>query len=140
MPVFEQVLETYPQQVKVVFKQFPLRNHNYAMKAAQATLAAHQQGKFWEFHDQLFEKHNQLSDQTVEAIRERLALDAERFNTAMQAPETMARIKGDLRDGSKAGVRGTPTVFVNGKLLRDKSFRGMKQAIEEAIRRLPVKG
>lgn len=109
------------------------------MKAAQATLAANQQGKFWEFHDQLFKNYNQLNDQTIEEIRFRLSLNAERFKTAMKAPETISRINGDLRDGINAGVRGTPTVFVNGKLVRDKSFRGLHQAVASAINKLAGK-
>jgi protein-disulfide isomerase len=60
VPLLEQVLEQYPNQVKLVYKNFPLRNHKFAKPAASAALAAGEQGKFWEFHDKLFQNYNQL--------------------------------------------------------------------------------
>jgi protein-disulfide isomerase len=133
VPVLEQVLEQYPQQVKVVFKHFPLRNHKYAFKAAQATMAADKQGKFWEFHDLLFKDYNKLNDQKVTEIRTSLNLNAEQFESDMSDPGIKAQINADLRNGSSAGVRGTPTVFINGKLLRDKSLKGFQRQIAQAI-------
>ena len=133
MPVLEQVLEQYPQQVKVVLKHFPLRNHKYAMKAAQASMAADKQGKFWEFHDQLFQNHNKLNDQKVTEIRTSLNLDADQFQREMSDPAIKAQINADLRNGNSAGVRGTPTVFINGKLLRDKSLKGFQRKIKRAL-------
>ena len=136
MPVLEQLLEKYPRKVKVVFKQFPLRNHAFAVKAAQATIAAHQQGKFWEFHDLLFKQYKQINDKKIEEIRIQLGLDAEQFQKEMTAPHTMAKIRADAGNGSAAGVRGTPTVFINGKLLRDKSLKGFPRAIIGALQAL----
>lgn len=133
MPVLEQVLEQYPQQVKISFKQFPLRSHKYAFKAAQATIAAHAQGKFWEFHDLVFENYNLLNDKKFDEIRDKLALDKDSFQAEMLAPHTTAQINTDIRDGKQAGVRGTPTVFVNGKLLKDKSIRGFQLIISRAL-------
>ena len=74
MPVFEQVLEKYPQDVKLVFKNFPLRNHKFAEKAAIAALAAGEQGKFWEFHDLLFKNYNKLSDQKIQEIAQAVGI------------------------------------------------------------------
>lgn len=136
MPVLEQLLEKYPRKVKVVFKQFPLRNHAFAVKAAQAAIAAHQQGKFWEFHDLLFKQYKQINDKKIEEIRIQLGLDAKQFQKEMQAPQTMAKIRADAGNGSAAGVRGTPTVFINGKLLRDKSLTGFQRAIGAALQAL----
>ena len=134
MPVLDQVIEQYPRQVKIAFKQFPLRNHNFATTAAQGAVAAYHQGKFWEFHDLLFQNYSHLNDQTMEDIRSRLALDPEKFKSDMLAPGTMARINADIRDGAQAGVRGTPTVFVNGLLTSDKSLNGIQQAVVRAIK------
>ena len=72
MPLLEQVLEKYPKQVKLVFKNFPLRNHRYAKKAATAALAANRQGKFWEFHDRLMENATRLNDKKIEDIAKEL--------------------------------------------------------------------
>jgi protein-disulfide isomerase len=136
VPVLEQVLEQYPQQVKVVFKHFPLQNHKFAYKAAQATMAADKQGKFWEFHDLLFKDYNNLNDQKLEEIRTSLNLDADQFQREMLDPGIKAQIDADLRNGNSAGVRGTPTVFINGKLLRDKSLRGFQQQINQELTQL----
>jgi protein-disulfide isomerase len=136
VPVLEQVLEQYPQQVKLVFKHFPLRNHTYAFKAAQASMAAEKQGKFWEFHDLLFKDYNRLNDQKVTEIRTSLNLDADQFQRDMQEPAIKALIDADLSNGNSAGVRGTPTVFINGKLIRDKSLKGFQQQINLELTQL----
>jgi protein-disulfide isomerase len=129
------LLEQFSGQIQIVFKQFPLNSHAFATKAALASLAAHEQGKFWEFHDLLFQFHDRLNDEVIEEIRSRLDLDAARFRSAMAAPASVARVNADIRDGIQAGVRGTPTVFVNGILLRDKSPRGFQQAVREALQK-----
>ena len=133
MPVLEQLLEQYPGQVKIVFKHFPLRNHAFAYKAAQATIAAQKQGKFWPFHDLLFKKYKQINDARIVEIRNILNLDIPKFESEMKAPHTSARINGDVADGQEAGVRGTPTVFINGVLLRNKSPSGFRQGIAKAL-------
>jgi protein-disulfide isomerase len=139
VPVLDQVIAQYPRQVKIVYKQFPLGIHGFASRAAQFSIAAQRQGKFWEFHDRLFEHYHQLSDQVVEQIRTDLHLDPEKFRSDMLAPGTIAQINADIKNGQQAGVRGTPTVFVNGKLLRDKSIRGFQTAVNSIIRQLAAK-
>jgi len=124
----------------MVFKHFPLRNHKYAYKAAQATMAAHKQGKFWEFHDLLFKDYKNLNDQKVEEIRAGLNLDPDQFKRDMQAADVKAQIEADLRNGSSAGVRGTPTIFINGKLVRDRSLKGFQRQIDRELRQLEAKG
>jgi protein-disulfide isomerase len=130
------VLEQYPQQVKVVFKHFPLRSHKYAFKAAQASMAADKQGKFWEFHDLLFKNYNRLNDQKINEIRTSLNLDADQFQREMSDPAIKNLINADLRNGTAAGVRGTPTVYINGKVLRDKSLHGFQRQINQALTEL----
>lgn len=135
MPLLEQVLETYPGKVKIVFKNFPLRNHKNAMKAATAALAAGDQGKFWEFHDLLFKNYKGLNDKKINDIAVVLQLDQTEFEQKMKTPEIANQIQQDTVDGRKAGVRGTPVVFINGKLLRDRSFNGFKVIIDEALKK-----
>jgi protein-disulfide isomerase len=133
VPILEQLLEQYPKQIKIVFKHFPLRNHKFAVKAAQATIAAHRQGKFWQFHDLLFEQYNQINDQKIDEIRSQLGLDENQFKKDMNAPKTMGMIREDAGNGRDAGVRGTPTVYINGRQLKDKSLEGFRQAIAKAL-------
>ena len=99
-------------------------------------MAAGRQGKFWEFHDLLFKDYNKLNDKKVDEIRTSLNLDADQFQREMSDPAITAHINADIRNGNSAGVSGTPTVFVNGKLLRDRSLQGFQQKINQAISEL----
>jgi protein-disulfide isomerase len=136
VPILEQVLEKYPQDVKVVFKNIPLQNHKYAMKAAVAALAAESQGKFWEFHDLLFKNYNKLNDQKIQDIAVTLNLNLEEYEKKKKDPAVQTQVRRDLADGRRAGVRGTPTIFINGKRLRDRSLKGFQAAIDKQLEKL----
>ena len=137
MPLLEKVFEKYPEQVKLVFKNFPLRNHKYARKAAAAALAAQNQGKFWEFSEELFKNTRQLGDAKVKEIVSQLGLDEERFQKDWQDPQIAKQVQKEVRLGTKIGVRGTPTVFVNGRLLRQRSMEGFTVIIEKELKKTP---
>jgi len=125
------VLETYPKVVKLAIKNFPLPNHKFARQAAVAALAANRQGKFWEFHDELYKNYNSLNQEKIQEIAQQVGLDTAKLNQDMKAPEIGAMVESDLREGRDLGVRGIPTIFVNGRLLRDRSFAGFQAAIEK---------
>jgi len=128
------VLEQYPKDVKLVFKNFPLtRIHKFSMNAALASLAANQQGKFWEFHNELFKNYNQLSDAKIDEIAQAVGLNMEQFKKDMQSPALAALVQRDLQDGAQAGVRGTPTIFINGRLLQQRNLEGFKQMIDQEL-------
>jgi protein-disulfide isomerase len=129
------VLEKYPEDVKLVFKNFPLKKHKFARKAAEAALAAHAQGKFWQFHDELFENYRNLNEAKVQEIAKELGLDLERFNRDAKDPAIQKLITRDVKDGQQAGVRSIPTVFINGKLLRNRSLKGFQQMIEAELKK-----
>ena len=135
MPLLEQVLENNPENVKIVFKNFPLRRHKYATKAAMAALAADGQGKFWAFHDRLFENYKQLNDQKIKDIARDLGFDMEKFEKQMKDSGILAQIRQDLLDGNQAGVRGTPTVFIGGRLLRNWSPKEFQMLIDKELGR-----
>lgn len=139
MPLLEQVLEKYPDDVKIVFKNFPLRNHKFAMKASTAALAAESQGKFWEFHDLLFKYYNKLDDQKIREIALGLDLDQAEFEKKMKDPKIKAMIRQDVQEGTQAGVRGTPTIFINGKRLRIRSLKGFQAVIDKELQKLGKK-
>jgi len=136
VPVLEQVLEKYPHDVKVVFKNFPLSNHKFAMKAAVAAMAAESQGKFWQFHDLLFKNYNQLNDQKIQEIALAVGLNQEEYEKKKNDPAIARQINQDLSDGQQAGVRGTPTVFINGIRLKSRSFQGFQEAIDQQLEKL----
>jgi protein-disulfide isomerase len=139
VPVIEQVLEKNPENVKFVFKNYPLRNHKFAMKAAVAALAAGSEGKFWEFHDELYKNYNKLSDQKIREIALGLGFDQAEFEKKMNDPRITAMIRQDLQDGAQAGVRGTPTIFINGRRLKNRSLQGFQTAIDKELQRLGKK-
>ena len=118
-----------------MFKNFPLRNHKLAMPAAQAALAAGKQGKFWQYHDKVFENYNKLSNELLDQFAKDLALDMDRFRKDRGNPETVSLINRDLREGSRIGVRGTPTLFLNGKRLEQRSLEAFSAAIENELKK-----
>ena len=128
------MLKKYPNQIKIVYKHFPIRSHKYAFKAAQAALAAERQGKFWEFHDALFKKYSSLSDKTIQEIAGQLNLDPVKFEAARNEPAIAAKIKQDYQEGLQLGLRGVPTVFINGKKLRDRKMESFVAEIEKELK------
>jgi protein-disulfide isomerase len=109
------VLKAYPGKIKLIFKQFPLDTHSQAALAAAAALAAHRQGKFWPMHDALFAHRRELSPPSVLALARDAGLDMNRFEADLNSAETRKVIAKDLDDGDRAGVEGTPSIFINGR-------------------------
>ena len=129
------MLEKYPQDVKLVHKNFPLRNHKFAVNAAKAALAAHRQGRFWDYHHKLFENYKQLNDTKFQALATDLGLDLERFNKDMNDPSIQRLIYRDVKEGRDAGIRGIPAVFINGKLLKSTSGPVFQQMIDAELKK-----
>jgi protein-disulfide isomerase len=129
------LLEKYPRAVKIVYKHYPISNHKYAVKAAMAALAAGRQGKFWEFHDELFANYNRLDDEIVQEIGRKLQLDATRFEADRASRDLLESIRSDYQEGNRIGVRGVPDVYVNGKRLRNRSLEALAEAVEEELRK-----
>ncbi|NOY52220.1 MAG: thioredoxin domain-containing protein [Deltaproteobacteria bacterium] len=129
------MLEQYPTQVKLVKKSFPLRMHRNARPAAIAALAAGEQGKFWEFNDKLFQNQRFLSDQKYLEIARELGLDMDAFRKSLKDPQLQAMIAKNIRDGADVGVTGTPTIFINGVRLRDRSIAGFRRVIDAQLKK-----
>ena len=104
-----------------------------AFKAALAALSANNQGKFWEFHSKLFENFRSLNDQKIEEIAKELNLDMQKFLKDRNTPAVKNLIIRDLRNGQAVGVSGTPTLFVNGKRVKNRSFQGLSRLIEKEL-------
>jgi protein-disulfide isomerase len=131
----DKVLEQYPTGVKHVFKQFPLTQiHPYALNAAKASVAAQKQGKFWEMHDVLFKNMRALQPDKVRKYAEDLGLNMEQFDKDLAAPETAKQVDEDMALARASGVRGTPTIFVGGKRLMNRSMDGFKAMIDPALK------
>jgi protein-disulfide isomerase len=126
--------------VKLVFKNFPLAMHQHARAAAIASLAAQRQGKFWPLHDLLFENFNKLNPQKIRELAEQAGLDMNRFDQDQKDAKLQQRIDADIQEGQRVGVRGTPTIFVNGHLLQQRSLAALSQLIEAQLAKLTPAG
>lgn len=136
VPQLQAVLKAYPTQVKLVFKQFPLDIHSEAALAAAAALAAHKQGKFWPMHDSLFAERGNLSRTTILALVAGFGLDTKRFEADLDSPEIQKAIARDVEDGNRAGVQGTPTLFIDGQRYNGAiHFDALKAVLDTELKR-----
>ena len=118
LPTLEKVNEEYGDRVRIVFRQFPLLNiHPQAQKAAEASLCAFDQEKFWEMHDAMFADQKGLGVDQLKAKAVTLGLDAAVFDECLDSNKYADQVEEDLRAGSRMGVTGTPAVFINGRFL-----------------------
>jgi protein-disulfide isomerase len=133
-PTLKQVEETYGKDVRVVFRHQPLPFHQNAKLAAEASLAAHEQGKFWEYHDKLFLNQRALDRASLERYAQELKLDTAKFKAALDSGKFRSRVEQDARDGAAVGANGTPTFFINGReLVGAVPFPSFKAIIDEEI-------
>jgi protein-disulfide isomerase len=129
------LLEKYPNDIKLVFKNFPLPMHPLAPKAAAAALAAGRQDRFWDYHHKLFEATSALSEDRMQAIARELKLNMDKFNKDMKDPAVRQLIERDVNEATQAEVPGTPTLFLNGKLVQFRSPQDIDQAIAAELKR-----
>ena len=131
-----EVLKAYPGKVKLIFKQFPLETHSQAAQAADAAIAAQRQGKFWEMHDALFAHRRDLSRPAILGMARDLGLDMKRFQADLDSPETKKTVANDVRDGDRAGVEGTPSVYIDGQQYNgDLDLASMRKAIDAELKK-----
>jgi protein-disulfide isomerase len=116
-PTIDEVKKNYGDKVRVVFRQFPLPMHPNASKAAEASLCAFEQGKFWQMHDAMFKDQQKLSVPELKATAATLGLDADKFNSCLDSGKYASKVQEDIDAGRKVGVSGTPAMFVNGRFI-----------------------
>jgi protein-disulfide isomerase len=128
------VLEKNPETVKIVFKHLPLRMHKMAEPAALAAIAAQNQGKFWQMHDAIFAMGPKTMNREafIKAAKD-LGMDVEKFKKDMDSPATKQKLAKDLADAGKAGVSGTPTLFVNGRKVQNRGPGAIQQMIDQEV-------
>ncbi len=133
-PVLDEVLTSYGDQVRLVFMQFPLTSiHPQAFKAAEAALCADAQGDFWPMHDGLFAQPKKLTPGDLEQRAKDLGLDMTAFSTCLDGGESAAEVRRQMAAGRAAGVSGTPTFLVNGRLLELQGGRPPSEQITAMI-------
>jgi protein-disulfide isomerase len=134
-PVLDEVLPTYGNKVRFVVRNYPLRRHENARKAAEAANAANAQGKFFEYTALLFKRQNALDVPSLKKYASEVGLDRTRFDAELDKGVHAADVRHDLDDGEKAGIDSTPTVFINGVKLYDLSPEGLRAAIDKALKK-----
>lgn len=129
-PVLKELMREFGNQVQFVFRNFPLSEmHQYARPAALAAEAANVQGKFWEMHDAIYENQQQLNENLLTEIAEKLSLNMPQFKEDMQSSKLAEKVDSDFESGVISGVNGTPSFFVNGK-----KFNGGAMDLLELVR------
>ena len=135
-PTLQQIMKEYQGKVRLVWKNQPLSFHPNAMPAAEAAMAAYQQGndKFWAMHDRFFEKQNELSPAYYEQVAREIGLDVPKWKAAVESRSSQAAIQGDMVAGNTVGANGTPTFFINGrKLVGAMPFESFKAVIDAEL-------
>lgn len=136
------MLEKYPKEVRLVHKYIPI--HEFTRQAAKAALAAGEQGKFWEFHDKVYENQEELRfNETRGGLNEAklleiaglLKLDMKRFVAKMADPAFEELVDHDLNEARDLAIPVTPQVYVNGMVLKKLSFQGLIVAIDNELKR-----
>jgi len=130
----KQLLNRFPNRLTLVYKHFPLTSiHAEAMPAAKAAWAAGQQGKFWEYHNALFEQQNRLSDSLYKEIAESLKLDIQKFNSDRASAAATTAIEADMKQGEEIGVDGTPFFMIAGeKIAGNIQFPDLEALLSQA--------
>lgn len=137
-PSLAQALTEYGDKIRIVFRHFPLSFHQQAMPAALAAECASEQGKFWEFHDELFKNQASLGDKFYKDTAVKFGLNMAKFNDCVSSGKYTTKIQDQLSGGSAAGVGGTPHTIVTGSkgstpVSGAQPFAGLKAAIDSVL-------
>ena len=133
---FDKIKEKYIDtgKVRFVYMNFPLKSHENSQKAAEAAECAHEQGKFWEYHDILFENQQKLAVEDLKKYSADFGLDTEKFNDCLDSGKMKDEVNKDFEDGITYGVQGTPAFFINDMALSGaQSFEKFKSIIEKEL-------
>jgi len=136
-PTLERIEADYKDKLRVVYLQFPLATmHAHARKAAEASLCAYEQDKFWQFHDAMFNDQQNLTVEDLKQKAAKLSLDTTAFDTCLDSGKYLAEIQSDMEEGVRVGISGTPALFINGRLLVGaQPYGDIQKIIEDELRR-----
>jgi len=133
-PTIRQVMSTYGDKVRLVYRHFPLPNHPNARSAAEAAACAAEQGKFWEYHDRLFADQSKLSQADLKQSAAAVGLDAAKFDNCFDSHKLKAKVDEDVAAGQEAGIDGTPAFFINGRAISGaQPFDMFKRIVDEEL-------
>ena len=133
-PALQRVVRENAGKVRLVARDFPLTQHPEAFKAAEAAEAAREQGKYWEYVHVLMQNQAALGVDKLKSFASELGLDRTRFDSALDSGKFAEMVQRDVEDGMKLGVKGTPTLFINGRRVTAKSYEELKASIDAALK------
>jgi len=134
-PVLEQLLNKYPQDLRLVIKHFPLNSHKFANTAAIGALAAERQGKYLELTREMLKNFRSLNEETLIKYAGDVGLDLEKFQQDRADSAFQQQIQRDRQLARRAGVRGVPSLFINGRPVQNRSLQGMAAMIDEELKK-----
>jgi protein-disulfide isomerase len=136
-PTLKEVEKNYKDKIRIVYRQFPLTSiHPRAMKAAEASLCANDQGQFWQMHDAMFTDQSKLEVSDLKDKAAKLSMNTATFNACLDSSKYAAGIKSEILEGAKVGVSGTPSLFINGRFLSgDQPYEDLAKIIDDELSR-----
>jgi protein-disulfide isomerase len=136
LPTIEQVMKTYGDRVRLVYRHFPLPNHAEAWRAAEASMCAADQDKFWPYHDRLFANQDRLGIDGLKQHAIEVGLDTAAFNACVDGRKYQSAVQEDMQVGQQLGVTGTPAFYINGRPLSGaQPFEAFKEIIDEELKK-----
>jgi protein-disulfide isomerase len=140
-PTLKEIEKNYKDKIRIVYRQFPLTSiHPHALKAAEASLCANDQGQFWQMHDAMFTDQANLEVSDLKEKAAKLSLNTGTFNTCLDSSKYAAAIKNEILEGAKVGVNGTPSMFINGRFLSgDQPYDDIAKMIDDELTRAAKK-
>jgi protein-disulfide isomerase len=134
-PTVKKIMETYKGKVRLVIKNYPYRYRDYSRIAAEASLAAREQGKYWEMHDLLIKNSPKLDRTSVIGYAKELGLDVKKFTDSIDAQKFKAEIDADLKMAVDMDLYNTPTFYINGRqVVGERPFEYLKKIIDEELK------
>lgn len=134
-PTVKQILQTYPGQIRLVVKNYPYKYRDFSRMAAEASLAARDQGKYWEMHDVLLSRSPKLDRASLIAYAEELGLDVRKFTESIDRGSHGKEIDSDLRLAESMDLYNTPTFYINGlQVVGERPFDYFKKIIDEQLK------
>ncbi len=133
-PVLHQILDEFPNDVKLYFKHYPLPQHTNARLAAEGAVAAQKQGKFWQYQDKLWEHQDELSPAEIEKVAKESGLDVAKFRQDLASEPVKAKVEKDRNEGSSIGLQATPTLYIDGREYTDsRDADSLREWIKDAL-------
>jgi protein-disulfide isomerase len=133
-PVVKQLLQAYPDKIRLVIKNYPYKYRDFSKIAAEATLAARDQGKYWEMHDLLLARSPKLDRASLIAYAGELGLEVKKFTESIDSGKHAPEIDRDLKLAESIDLYNTPTLYINGRqVVGERPFEFLKKIIDEEL-------